>query len=80
MKKTYFLIIAIFLVLFSACSPVKYVADGDFLLDDVKIDNKNTLYRRGIRTQYEFVRLSYHLDERKFPSNLAVLAFYGLFT
>ncbi|MBR5210907.1 MAG: hypothetical protein IKV67_13765, partial [Paludibacteraceae bacterium] len=52
MKKTYFLIIAIFLVLFSACSPVKYVADGDFLLDDVKIDNKNTQLKENDAESY----------------------------
>ena len=52
MKKTYFLIIAIFLVLFSACSPVKYVADGDFLLDDVKIDNENTQLKENDAASY----------------------------
>lgn len=52
MKKAYFLIIALFIVLFSACSPVKYVADGDFLLDDVKIDNKNTQLKNNDAESY----------------------------
>ncbi len=52
MKKAYFLIIAIFVVLFSACSPVKYVADGDFLLDDVKIDKGNTQLKENDAESY----------------------------
>ncbi len=52
MKKAYFLIIALFIVLFSACSPVKYVADGDFLLDDVKMDLKNTQLKENDAESY----------------------------
>ncbi len=52
MKKTYFLFVTLFIVLFSACSPVKYVADGDFLLDDVKIDKKNTQLKENDAESY----------------------------
>lgn len=52
MKKAYFFIIALILVLFSACSPVKYVADGDFLLDDVKMDIKNTQLKENDAESY----------------------------
>lgn len=52
MKKAYFLIIALFLILFSACSPVKYVADGDFLLDDVILDKKNTSLKQNEAESY----------------------------
>lgn len=52
MKKAYFLIVAIILVLLSSCSPVKYVADGDFLLDDVKLDKKNTQLKENDADSY----------------------------
>lgn len=38
MKKAYIFLFIALLSLLSSCSPVKYVADGDYLLDDVKID------------------------------------------
>jgi len=52
MKKAYLLVITIFLILFSACSPVKYVADGDFLLDDVKLDVKNSQLKENDAKSY----------------------------
>ncbi|MBQ0155753.1 MAG: BamA/TamA family outer membrane protein [Bacteroidales bacterium] len=52
MKKAYFLIFALYIVLFSACSPVKYVADGDYLLDDVRMDIKNTQLKNNDAESY----------------------------
>lgn len=52
MKKAFFLIFALFVILFSACSPVKHVADGDFLLDDVKMDIKNSQLKNNDAESY----------------------------